>query len=514
MYLLPHTIQRSALRFPEREAFCCGNKQLSYAELVHQSNQLAHLLINCNVQRGDRVGIYMNRCIETVVAVYGIMSTGAAFVPLDPHAPASRTQFVLNDCGIKCLITTPAQKRTLKEVISKDSPLLHILGIDDITGFEGYAWTNILSGPTTEINRRIQADDLAYIMYTSGTTGTPKGIMHTHYSGLSYAKLSADLYQIKPEDRLANHAALHFDISTMGYFTMPFAGGTTVIIPDMHTKLPASMSQLAEKEQVTIWYSVPLALIQMLQRGVLEERNLASIRWVLYGGEPFPAKHLRALMQLWPQATFSNVYGPAEVNQCTYYNLTELPEVGSSIPLGAIWNNTDSLILNDDDEPAKKGEAGELLIRSATRMKGYWGRPDLTEKGFYKLEKAPGCTDIYYRTGDLVYIREDDKLMFLGRKDRQIKTRGYRVELDEVEAHLTAHNAIQEAAVYPIRDEDSLYIEAVVIAKSETDEEALKQHLNSLLPYYAIPRKISFKNEIPRTAAGKIDHKLLQSYSA
>ncbi len=510
MHILPHTIRQSAARFPEQEAFRCGKQSYTYASLVQQSNQLAHQLIELGVQRGDRIGIYMNRCLETALAVYGTMSAGAAFVPLDPHAPAARNQFVIKDCGIKILLTTAQQKRTLKAVLADENlPLQHIIGTQLDENINTVDWATISTFPDTVPDVRILENDLAYIMYTSGTTGTPKGIMHTHYSGLSYAKLSAELYDVQHTDRLGNHAALHFDISTMGYFTMPFAGGTTVIIPDMHTKLPASMAQLIEQEQLTIWYSVPLALIQLLQPGILEERNLNSIRWVLYGGEPFPAKHLSAIMQHCPQATFCNVYGPAEVNQCTYYNLPDLPKADESIPLGAVWNNTEALIFDKNDQPVQPGEPGELLIRSATRMKGYWGKPDLTAKGFYKIKRIPGCEEIFYRTGDLVRIREDGNLMFLGRKDRQIKTRGYRVELDEVEAHLTAHESVEEAAVFAVRHEDELHIQAAAILKKETNETTLQQYLATLLPHYAIPQKIIFTHEIPRTAAGKINHKLL-----
>ena len=181
---------------------------------------------------------------------------------------------------------------------------------------------------------KILESDLAYIMYTSGSTGAPKGIMHTHHSGLSYAKLSTQVYDVKPSDRIANHAPLHFDISTFGYFSGPLASATTVIIPDAYTKLPASLSTLMEQEKISIWYSVPLALVQLLHNGVLEARDLSSLRWVLYGGENFMPKYIRSLMALWSNATFSNVYGPAEVNQCTFYHLNMPPESDGPIPIG------------------------------------------------------------------------------------------------------------------------------------------------------------------------------------
>jgi len=523
VYLLPHTILNSANRYPDKEAFRFGDTTLTYTELVHQSHQLAHCLIELGVQRGDRIGIYLNRCLETAVAVYGIMSAGAAFVPLDPYAPPARTQFVIQDCKIEHLISNKNQEKNLKNTLIQNLDVKSIispLGVnwgEDFTAFcdhlniRTFIKKNLQKLPHTKPNIRTLEDDLAYIMYTSGTTGTPKGIMHTHRSGLAYAKLSADLYDVQPTDRLGNHAALHFDISTMGYFSMPYASGTTVIVPDIHTKLPASMAQLIEKEALTIWYSVPLALTQLLQPGILDKRDFSAIRWVLYGGEPFPVKYLRALIKAMPNARFSNVYGPAEVNQCTYYHFSDLSEKDTAIPLGKVWGNTEILIHNENDEPTKTNETGELLVRSATQMKGYWGRPDLTEKGFYKRQKIEGCEEIFYRTGDLVKMCEQGNLHFLGRKDRQIKVRGYRVELDEVEAVLTAHEAVGEAAVFAIKNEDEAHIKAVVKQKKDIEESVLKSYLGMLLPNYAVPNHIKFTDKIPRTAAGKVNYKLLKN---
>jgi len=543
MYLLQHSILNSANRYPDNEAFRCGDKALTYKELAEQSHQLAHLLISLGVQRGDRVGVYLNRCLETAVAVYGILSAGAAFVPLDPYAPPSRNQFVIQDCGIKHLISNKNQEKNLKNTLAEKSEIKSVISLfrgsnassisssgdgntSSISPFGGgwgvdfadfctnlniqtFTQKKLQQLPYTNPQIRSLEDDLAYIMYTSGTTGTPKGIMHTHRSGLAYAKLSADLYNVQPTDRLGNHAALHFDISTMGYFAMPYAGGTTVIVPDIHTKLPASMAQLIEKERLTIWYSVPLALTQLLQSGVMDSLDLAALRWVLYGGEPFPAKHLRALMERLPNAIFSNVYGPAEVNQCTYYNLPKPPKDEETIPLGKVWGNTEMLIFDENNAPVKQGETGELLIRSATQMKGYWNRPDLTEKGFYKRQRITGCEEIFYRTGDLVRLCEEGNLHFLGRKDRQVKIRGYRIELDEVEATLVAHDAVESAAIFAVKNDDEAYINAVAVTKKDLKEFDLKLYLSEHLPAYAVPSNIKFIDVIPRTAAGKVNYKEL-----
>lgn len=508
-YILPHLIDHSSQSFPEKDAFRCGSNHISYLELSGKANQLAHLLVDLGVQKGDRVGIYLRRSLETAIAVYGIMKAGAAYVPLDPDAPAARTLFLLRDCSIHHLITDSSQINSLNEVLAKEIKLQTIIGINEKRPTRTISWEEVAqfppdNGPPV----RILGQDLAYIMYTSGSTGTPKGIMHTHFSGLSYARLSAQLYQINSRDRIGNHAALHFDISTLGYFSGPLAGATTVIIPEAHTKMPASLTHLMEKEKITIWYSVPLALVQLLSHGLLDQRDLSAIRWVLFGGEPFPGKHLKTLMEYWPQAKFSNVYGPAEVNQCTYYHLKALPETDVSIPIGHVWDNTEIMIVDKNNTLVPTGESGELLVRSDTMMKGYWKQPKLTKQSLHVIHDGSGFEKVFYKTGDLVRLNSAGELMFLGRKDRQIKTRGYRVELDEIEAVLLRHKSVTEAAVFCVSDDvNGLLIEATVILKVgiAVQESELQNYARLYLPDYATPRKINFTLSLPRTSTGKID---------
>ena len=499
-FLLTHTIRNSSERFPEKIAFKCGNASISYQELVDLAHQLGNLLMKHGVQKGDRVGIYLNKSIESAIAVYGIMSAGAAFVPLDTTAPPNRTRFLLNDCEIEFLITHKSQRRTLKTVLEEKTPIKALIGIEGDWDCPTTSWEEIKSYSTQIPPVNILEQDLAYIMYTSGSTGLPKGIMHTHHSGLSYAQLSAELYDVGPEDRVGNHAPLHFDISTFGYFTSPLAGATTVLVPDAYAKLPASLSQLMEKEQLTIWYSVPLALTQLLSHGILEERDMSSLRWVLYGGEPFPIKHLRTLMEKWPKARFCNVYGPAEVNQCTYYHLEKSPNEGGSVPLGKIWDNAEMRIVDGNDKQVQPGEQGELLVRTPTMMQGYWNQPELTQKGLYFEEPYPGYRKTFYRTGDLVRIDESGNLLFLGRKDRQIKVRGNRIELDEIEAVLVSHPAVVEAAILAFRNEnEERFIKGAVIKKEGVDilPEDLKQYISARMPIYAVPDDILILKEFP-----------------
>ncbi|MEM7022747.1 MAG: amino acid adenylation domain-containing protein [Pseudomonadota bacterium] len=504
-------IDRAADADPGAEAMSDCRLKLSYADLVERANQLAHLLADEGVSRGDRVGIFLPRGLDTAIAVYGILKAGAAFVPIDPRVPPGGLQQLTRNCGIRHLVAHNSLVPTVESALQEKTPVECIVGTDvTLPGIRSRSWRDLeVYDAGAAPNRRVLDDDLAYIMYSSGSTGRPKGIKHTHRSGLAYAELSVETYGVTRADRIGNHSPLHFDMSTFGYFSGPYAGATTIIIPEAYTKVVASLSQLIESERMTIWYSVPLALIQLLLRGVIETRDLSSLRWVLFGGEPFPPDHLRELMRKLPGTRFSNVYGPAETNQCAFYHVPDATDPtseaaqGAPIPIGQIWNNTEGLLVDEDDQPIHGSEPGELLVRSATMMRGYWARPDLDKRSFYTLRADDGDLDhTFYRTGDLVRRRDDGQLMFLGRKDRQLKVRGYRVELDDIEHLLGSHSSVEEAAVFPVREDDGTRrIEAAVTLRdhSDVDVASLRDFLQRVLSWYALPKNITIVDALPRT---------------
>lgn len=515
MDLLSDLLDRAAERWPDKDVFRFAPRSLSYGQASLRGNQLARCLMERGVAKGDRVGIYLDKGLESALSLYGIMKAGAAYVPLDPAAPIARLEYMINHCGIGVVISAGNKAAQLAQLHERCPSLHTVIGLTTTPapGLAAVSWDEVFSQNHSRPAVSQSSGDLAYIMFTSGSTGTPKGMMHTHSSGLGYAKAARDLYQVGPDDRLGNHSPLHFDMSTFEYFSGPLAGATTVIIPEAYTRLPASLSQLMEKERLSFWYSVPFALIQLLLRGVLDKRDLSSLRWVMFGGEPFPPKYLQALMACWPQARFSNVYGPAEVNQCTYYHLPQAPsEEDEAIPIGVVWDAAEGLVLDGDDQPIPAtavGSAGELVIRGNTMMQGYWNRPDLNQKAFYQAA-AGGA---YYRTGDLVRWRNDGYLDFLGRKDRLVKIRGYRLELDEVELALGSHGAVEEAAAFVTGDAaDAPELEAAVILKPGLQAEAdiLRQFVSERMPPYGVPARVHVLERFPRTTSGKIDRRALK----
>ena len=503
-YLLPHAVDRAANEAPDREAVRCGRATLTYGEAARRSNGLARILVDEGVRRGDRVGIFTTKSVDVAVAMHGIMKAGGAYVPLDPFAPAGRNAFVIRDCGIRHLVTNDARLDQSALLNEEGHGLSVLVGAGSRDGLRSVAWDEV-TGAASDAPPAIRLTelDLAYILYTSGSTGTPKGMMHTHRSGLSFALWGAATYGLAAGDHVSNHAPLHFDLSTFDFFAAEQAGATTVIVPEAITKLPADLARLIGRERIAVWYSVPFALIQLLERGSLAAVDLSHLRWILFAGEVFPVKHLRALMNTLPHVRFSNLYGPAETNVCTYYHVPAPPPASSDepVPIGAPCANVETLVVDIQDQPVTPGDPGELLIRGAVTMRGYWGRPDLNARGFHRRPVFGGhYEDLFYRSGDIVEELPDGNLKYLGRKDRQIKTRGYRVELDEVEAALLSCPGVEEAAAFAVPDgHGSNQIEAAVTLKDRQvlTGEAVLAHVAGRLPVYAVPVSLELLAAFP-----------------
>jgi amino acid adenylation domain-containing protein len=511
LFLLPHAIDRAASRAPDRDAVRYAGGSMTYSTLAERSARLAGLLRAQGVRRGDRVGIHAGKGLAAATALYGIMKAGAAYVPLDPLSPPARQAFVMRDAGITHLVTEPPRQPALQALRAEGVTIDCVVGgaEDDGSVARTFSWADVDAHPSATYDANLVEMDIAYILYTSGSTGTPKGVVHSHRSALSFARVAADTYGFCGEDRMSNHAPLHFDLSTMDYFSSALAAATTVIIPEAYTRLPASFAALIESERLTVLYTVPLALTQLLLHGAIEKRDLSSVRWVLFGGEPFPTRHLRSLMTALPSARFSNVYGPTEVNGVTYWIVPPLaPRDDSPIPIGQPFANVETCIVDAQDKLVAGGELGELMVRTPTMMRGYWGRPDLDARAFWTRQVHGHLHDVYHRTGDLVRERNDGLLEFHGRRDRQVKARGYRIELDEIEVAMAGHAAVESAAAFAVADgEGALHVEGAVTLREGHDLTwaALRAHLAAALPSYAIPERIEFLEVFPRTSTGKID---------
>jgi amino acid adenylation domain-containing protein len=486
-------LEETAQRHPERTAFRFGNETVTYAALRERAYALAHELARRGVAKGDRVAVLMHKGLEMPVAVYGVMAAGAAYVPVDPLAPDARVERILDQCGVRLSI---ASERLAPKLA-------------------GCAGTSVLIAPPSAPYPAppagepepvaVRADDLAYIIFTSGSTGVPKGIVHTHASASAFAVMMVEHFGIESSDRVSGVSPLHFDMSTFDFFAANAAGACTVLISEAHQKAPASLTALVEQERLTVWYSTPFTLIQALDFGGLAQRDWRSLRHLIYAGEPFPVRQLNRLVELLPETRFSNAYGPAETNVSHIFDLPEGPWPAPQVPIGRPCRDVRTRIVDGQGRDALEGE---LWIGAPTMLREYWGAPELSAKALVTHQGH-----LYYRTGDTVrQTAPDGTCEFLGRNDRQVKLRGFRIELDEVEQALTRVEGVAQAGAVLIgRNDRERAIVADVLLKPGYDSsgEEIRRRVLDELPRYAVPKEIAVRSELPLTSSGKLDRRAI-----
>lgn len=512
-YILQQLLTKSAERYPEKMAVWARGRSITYRELDQRSNQLAHLLRQRGIKKGDRVGLYFPKCVESVISMLGVVKAGAVYVPLDPQAPADRVAYIIGNCGIRALITKEEKRRGLDHATleSLDFCVMTDEAAKSGNGTGVIPWTMLADFPAEHAPEVVLTEtDLAYILYTSGSTGRPKGVMLSHQNALTFVEWCAAAFKMSSEDRLSNHAPLHFDLSVFDIYNAIEAGATVYLITEELNLFPAKLASFIESQGITVWYSVPSALTLLLLYANLQAEKLACLRLILFAGEVFPMKYLRQLADLLPHVELQNLYGPTETNVCTYYEV-ERDRLASleKLPIGIACENTEVFAVNDQDEiVTQPGGTGELYVRGPAVTYGYWADPEKTMKMVVPNRFQPNFDEKLYRTGDLVQLGEDGNYYFLGRRDSMIKSRGYRIELGEIESALLGHPAVKEAVAIAIPDDVvSNRIVAVVAAHdgAAIKPSELQQHCAARIPKYMIPELIEFRESLPKTSTGKID---------
>ncbi len=359
--------------------------------------------------------------------------------------------------------------------------------------------------------------DLAYILYTSGSTGEPKGVMISHRTILTFVNWCAERFAMSEADRVTSHAPLHFDLSTFDIYVTIKAGATVVLLPEKLSVFPIQLTRLLEAERITVTYLVPSILSLMVNYGKLSAYDLSALRLVLFAGEVFPIKYLRELVAALPHADYFNLYGPTETNVCTYYQVQpdDLdPARTQPVPIGIACENMEVFAVDElDQRVSEPGQEGELWVRGSCVAQGYWGDAAKTAKNFVPNRFNPHVSEIAYRTGDIVTLAEDRRnWLYVGRRDHMIKSRGYRIELGEIEAALYAHPGVKEAAVIAIPDEmlgSRLRAYVAPLHQDGLTPKELETHCSQHLPRYMVPESIELREALPKTSSGKINRTLL-----
>lgn len=512
-YILQQLLKKSAALYPDKTAVWARGRSLTYRELDEQSNQLAHLLQQHGVKKGDRVGLYFPKSIESVISMFGVLKAGGVYVPCDPAAPADRVAYILGNCGVRVLITNGEKRRGLDGATLR-SLQVSVLVDSDLKSSNGGAmvpWSMLPEFPGKDpVRVTLTETDLAYILYTSGSTGRPKGVMLSHQNALTFVEWCAETLHITSEDKLSNHAPLHFDLSVFDVYNGIEAGATVYLITEDIALFPTTLANFIESKGITVWYSVPSALVLLLLHANLRREKLAKLRTILFAGEVFPMKYLRQLVELLPEVDFYNLYGPTETNVCTYYKVEPSRLDGmDKLPIGIACENTEVFAVDDQDQiVTTAGTSGELYVRGPAVTYGYWADVEKTTKMVVANRFQPHFRENMYRTGDLVTLSEDGNYYFIGRRDSMIKSRGYRIELGEIESALLSHPGVKEAAAIAIPDDVvGNRIKAVVAAQEAhaLKPAELQAHCAAKIPKYMIPESIDFMDDLPKTSTGKID---------
>ena len=465
---------------------------MTYGELDHEADLIAQVLADQGVRPGDRVALWLPKSVRAVVTMQAVLRLGAAYVPIDPLGPVSRAERVIRDCSPRTIVTT-----------AESADKLRRSGVAAVMPYPEDLSRQATPGALPDPGGC--PDDLAYILYTSGSTGAPKGVCLSHRNALAFVDWAAAEIGAGPADRLASHAPFHFDLSVLDLYVAFRAGASVHLIPTEMSFAPSLLVDYMVKRQITVWYSVPSALILMARDGgMLETEPPAfSLRALLFAGEPFSVKYLRLLRDYLPGVRFMNLYGPTETNVCTYYEVTGIPpDQVRPVPIGRACSGDRVWAARDDGTPAAPGEEGELIVDGPTVMLGYWGQP--------RQDGRP------YHTGDRVVLLDSGDYQYLGRRDGMVKVRGYRVEIGEIEAALQTHPDIGDEAVVISGTGTRARIVAYVVPAGGNMPSLLdiKRHCAATLPRHMIVDVVRYVEELPRTGTGKIDRRILVSQSA
>jgi amino acid adenylation domain-containing protein len=506
----------AARRFPNRPAVEePGQGGLTYAELDRLSDRVRDRLSAMGVVPGDRVGFYLRKSIDTVATLYGTLKTGAAYVPVDPGAPAARNAFILSNCDVRVAVTERRFLDRLRQELATLGCDAALLSIDEVGGGQGLTRALDLadaeaSAPPVETVYP-GADGLAYILYTSGSTGLPKGVMLSHENAVSFVDWCSEVFEPRPEDRFSSHAPFHFDLSILDLHVPLRHGAAIVLIGEDLAKDPQGLARLIEDERLTCWYSAPSILALLAQHGALDTRDLTALRLILFAGEVFAVKHLRTLTRQVPHPRYFNLYGPTETNVCTFYEVKPpVPDERTvPYPIGKVCSHLAGRVVDEAGQAVAEGDEGELCIAGRGVMQGYWGLPEQTARGF--LTETDG--ERWYRTGDIVGMDDDGNYLYRGRRDRMVKRRGYRVELGEIEASLYRHPSIKEAATVALPDADAGVRIRAFLSCRETKRPSLielKRFCSENLPLYMVPDQFSWLDALPKTSTDKVDYQRLK----
>lgn len=518
-HLLHHLILASAERTPDAPALTFGAETLDYAALAAGIGRFAGGLRALDLARAERVGIYLDKRFETVTAFFGASAAGGVFVPVNPILKAEQVGYILQDCNVRVLVTSPERFTALRETLAACHDLRHVVltgepaELPELPGASVHRWRELLAAPAAAGHRIIDVD-MAAILYTSGSTGRPKGVVLSHRNMVTGAKSVAQYLENRPGDTLLAALPLSFDAGFSQLSTAFHAGARTVLLNYL---LPRDVLKAVEREKVTGLTAVPPLWIQLSQLK-WPETVTGHLRYIANTGGRMPLDTLSRLREMLPQTKPFLMYGLTEAFRATYLPPEEADRRPDSI--GQAIPNADVIVLREDGSECAPNEPGELVQRGALVGMGYWNDPEKTAERFKPLPShAPGrqaglvLPELAVFSGDTVRRDEEGYLYFIGRRDEMIKTSGYRVSPTEVEEILYATRLVGECAAFGVAHDtlgQSITVIATPPAGGTLDTVALLAECRTRMPAYMVPTRIEVREgPLPRNPNGKIDRKTL-----
>jgi len=486
-------INKTVLLFPEKTAVKDVRGDLSFSQLMLAGKQVATQLLAIPVS-GKPVAVYMPKCKEAIVSFLGINLSGNFYVPLDVKSPQSRVGSILQVLESDVVITDKEHYDFLRSFCS-----CLILVIEDVI-LEGIIDENAIN---KVIDSKIDSDPV-YSIFTSGSTGTPKGVVIAHRGVIDYIDWAVRTFKIDETTVIGNQAPFYFDNSTLDIYLMYATGATLVIIPEDLYIFPARLIDHLNENKVSFVFWVPFVLVNIANLNILTTKKPDFLRDVLFAGEVMPNKHLNYWRKHLPDCRYANLYGPTEITvDCTYYVVERAFSDEESLPIGFPCRNSDILILTEKNEMAKIEEQGELCVRGSSLALGYYNDWEKTQKAFVQNPLNKHYPELIYRTGDLVYTNKLQEIIFVGRKDSQIKHNGYRIELGEIETAVLGTHLVDICSV--IYDNDNKQIVLFYEAKTDLVIGDFRKTMLAFVPKYMLPTKVIKINAMPINANGKIN---------
>jgi amino acid adenylation domain-containing protein len=510
---------RSTQKFPSKTAVNAGGIRRTYAELARAAASVAETIRDCARAPGPLAAVMAERSHTTYASVLGVLAAGRGYVPLNPKFPAERLRKILMASGADVVVAGRECAESFEALLAAcEAPFVAILpDTDDVARFHGafprhrfVGARDMRRGPEIPALPQVGPDSIAYLLFTSGSTGEPKGVAVTHANVQAYLRQACSTYAITEEDRLSQHFDLSFDLSVHDMFFCWERGASLFALSGKALLHPV---KFIREHQLTMWFSVPSAAGYMLKMNMLSPGWLPSLRYSLFCGEPLPAAYAEAWQAAAPNSIVDNLYGPTEATIAfTRYRWDSRKSpaecVNGIVPIGWAFSGQSTRVVGPDRNELAPGEPGELCLAGSQVTKGYWNNPGKTREQFVRLA---GGNAVWYRTGDHVRQGPDGCLYYLGRLDNQVKIRGYRVELQEIDWVLRQASGTGDATAvaWPVSDGTATGVAGFIAGRSGRDPQAILEYCRERLPYYMVPAKLYELPSIPLNANGKIDRSAL-----